>query len=299
MTEPTRKRWGLLKIGCVSITIVVGVSLVWMLVVIGSALLGTRSESIGGRELERDVASSADEPPAAGRVVLDFTVGEFFVEAGEAGEPIRVEAHYDTTSYVLEESFEPSEQTGWVYRVTFRQTGWVKDGGLRILFGASYPRVRVYLPPDIPIALEGRFGKGGAELDLGGLWLTEIDLDLDKGALDVSIDRPLVVPVRSIRIRGQQGGLNARSLGEASPAELDVSWRMGGSVVDLRGTWQNDAEVRVRNLMGGATVFLPDGVRIEGLPGHAPLLAPAGEELPPPTLRMSTSSFMGGLDVVD
>jgi hypothetical protein len=299
MTERTHKRWGPLKIGCVSITIVVGVSLVWMLVVVGSALLGTRSESIGGRELERDVAASTGDPATTGRVVLDFTVGEFFVEAGEAGEPIRVEARYDTTSYVLEESFEPSDPAGWIYRVTFRQTGWIKDGGLRILFGASYPRVRVYLPPDIPIALEGRFGKGGAELYLGGLWLTEIDLDLDKGALDVGFDRPLVAPVRSIRIRGRQGGLSALSLGEASPAELDVSWRMGGSVVDLNGRWRNDAEVRVRNLMGGATVVLPDGVRIEGLSGHAPLLAPADEELPPPTLRMSTSSFMGGLDVVD
>jgi hypothetical protein len=230
-------------------------------------------------------------------LIVDFEVGEFTILPGEAGEPIRVEAEFDKTSYALEESFEPGGDDGWIYRLTFRQTGLIKDGGLRILFGASYPDLRVFVPPDLPIALRGRFGKGGADLELGGLWLTDVDLELEKGGLDVNVGEPLVQPVRSFRVHGKQGGMSTSMVGNASPTKVDIDWRQGGSSVDLRGQWMNDSDVSIRSRMGGSHIQLPRGVRIEGLPGRGPLLTPSDEEVALPTLRISTSSRMGGQQI--
>ena len=299
------KRSGCLRFGCLSVLILVGVSLCWALVLFGTAFVGSRTESVKRQELRRDVDRPPSDEPSApatpldgeGLLILDFSVGDFEIQPGAAGDPIRVEASYDTSSYELEESFEPGSDGGWVYRVAFRQTGLIKDGGLRVLFGASYPELRVFVPPDVPIALRGRFDKGGADLELGGLWLTDVDLELEKGGLDVNIGRPLAAPVHSFRVHGKQGGMSTRMLGNASPAEVDIFWQQGGSEVDLRGEWLNDSDVRIRSRMGGNHVQLPRGVRIEGLPGRGPLMAPSDEEVPLPTLHMSISSLMGGQQI--
>lgn len=299
------KRSGCLRFGCLSVLVLIGVSLFGALVLFGAAFIGSRTESVKRQELRRDVdrPSSAEPSPLAasldggGLLILDFTVGEFMILPGETGEPVRVEAKFDTSAYALEESFDPGTDDGWVYRVTFRQTGLIKDGGLRVLFGASYPELRVFIPPDVPIALRGRFGKGGAELELGGLWLTDVDLQLEKGGLDVSVGRPLAAPLHSFRVHGKQGGMTTRMVGNASPAEVDIFWQQGGSAVDLRGQWLNDSDVSIRSRMGGNHVQLPRGVRIEGLPGRGPLLTPSDEEVPVPTLHMSISSLMGGQQI--
>ena len=277
----------------------------WALVLFGTAFIGSRTESVARQEFSREIdrpsaeVQSTQAAPLVGEglLILDFTVGDFVILPGESGEPVRVEAEFDTSSYALEESFDTGADGGWIYRVTFRQTGMIRDGGLRVLFGASYPELRVFIPPDVPIALRGRFGKGGADLELGGLWLTEIDLELEKGGLDVNIGWPLVAPARSFRVHGKQGGMSTSLIGNASPAVVDIFWQQGGSSVDLRGQWVNDSDVSVRSRMGGSHIQLPRGVRIEGLPGRRPLMAPADEEVPVPTLRMSTSSSMGGQQI--
>ena len=121
-------------------------------------------------------ALSADLPPAeapraGGRVVLDLSEAEFRIEPGLPGEPIRVEASYDRNSSTLEEIFEPGVSGAWTYTVTFQRDA----GFLAKLFegmSGKSPKVRVLIPPDVPIDLDMRLSEGEAIVRLGGLWLT-------------------------------------------------------------------------------------------------------------------------------
>jgi hypothetical protein len=301
MKDTQDGRWGWLGVAC---TVVAPLAVLLALLTIylaGSTWMNLRSEKVEQRALEQwiiPVEPSSTRPHSReGRVVLDLAVGHFSVEPGEPGEPIRVEAAYDVNSYALEAGFEPSERAGWLYRVRFREIGWLRDGGLRGVFGGAYPEVRVYLPPDVPFALEGHFGKGVTDVELGGLWLTEIDLEVGKGAFEISIDEPLVAPVEVARIRGGQGSLRTRSLGNASPGELEVDFGMGRASVDLRGHWLSDANVRVRSTMGRAEVLVPGDVGVEGLGDRGPIVVHRDLELRPPTLTISASGFLGGLRI--
>lgn len=315
MAAPEKTGHSWLKLGCFGLLAVVGLLLLYGAGIFGRAYLKARSETVEARALAHEVtrppvtaaAGTAEATagpggaPPGGRVVLDLMVGEFQVEPGEPGEPIRVEAQYDTSSYALEESYQPGDEvSGWRYVVRFRETGWFHDGGLRALFGGAFPQVRIWLPPDVPLALEGRFGKGGTTVQLGGLWLTEVDLVAEKGGLDLDIGQPLAAPVDTFRFRGSQGGFNGRSLGNASPRSLRVEVRMGGVNADLSGAWLRDADVSIRCVMGGGTVLLPEDVIIEGLAGHAREPSPpddTGQSLP--VLNMSVVSRLGELTVID
>ena len=189
MADATKMTWSRLKLGCLCVFLVGGLLFAWAVSLFGTAYFRGRNEVVESRTLTRTIPETA-----VGRVVLDFTVGEFYVVRGEPGEPVAVEAEFDTRSYALRESFEPSPGSSFTYRVTFEETSWFKDGGLRAVLGGSFPKITVSLPPDRPLALEGRFGKGHANVELGGLWLTEVDIDFEKGALAVGAERPLVVP---------------------------------------------------------------------------------------------------------
>jgi hypothetical protein len=221
-------------------------------------------EAAHTRELPAPVETPVAGEPAAGRVVLEFEVGEFVVEPGPPGSPIRIEGEYDTNSYELEQELEQDEDGTWEYRARFGQSGLLRDSGLRAAFGGTLPKLRVMLPPDVPFALESTSEKGPCTMELGGMWLTEVDIYHEKGPLDLRFGRPTVEPLERLTVRGKQGPTEVRRVGNASPKVADIRGSMGPTEVDLRGSWVRDADVTIRGYMGPTDVHLPRNARIEG-----------------------------------
>lgn len=295
-----------LKYGCFGCAGVV-VLCVLLLVVLGAtAFFQTQSATVEERRLEQDLPRaepSADFaiPVAEGRVVLDLAEAEFEIEPADPGEPLRVEASFDSNSFELVESREDDGEGGWIYRLSFRSTRTFNLGTLRSWFGGNPPRVHVFLPLDVPMALEGRLQKGPTTMELGKLWLTEIDLDFSRGALLLGVSDPLAAPARSVVINGKMGALVARTLGNTSAQRMEIHGGMGAVVADLRGHWLNDSEIEVTVAMGGGEVRLPQDVTIRGLSDQFARYNTGPEpdaELPRPTLDVYVHFDMGNLDVV-
>ena len=140
----------------------------------------------------------------------------------------------------------------------------------------------------VEVLVSRRRGSSGAEVDLGGLWLTELDAEFNKGGMVLGFSEPSREPLKHLRIEGAMGGIVLRKLGNASPQSLTVDLSMGGMDIDLRGEWRNDSDVSLSQSMGGAALQLPHGVRVEGLEGRS-TLTPAGDEVTLPTLRFEVS----------
>ena len=297
-----RRRKGWLRWGCMGVAIVLGVLVLWFVVLSGSALWKNFNESVESRSLHQPVAprpaaapgeASPADRPGEGKVVLDLEVGDFAVVPGQPGEGIRVEAEYDVNSYELTQTHETAHDGRWVYRVEFRQTGLLHDNGLRALFGGAFPKIRIQLPPDVPLELEGSFAMGGTFLQLGGLWLTSVDLNPEKGGCAVDFGRPTVEPLERLTIRGRQGGFSASRIGNASPREVRIDHRMGDMGVGLHGAWRNDADIRIRHMMGGGGVTFPDDVLIDWPEGESRTVGSlARPEIAGPTLSVTINSFL-------
>jgi hypothetical protein len=234
-----------------------------------------------------------------GRVVLDLHRGNFEVRPGPAGEPVRLEGRYDAGHYVLTESYEPYGEAGWTYRVSFDRKGF----GIRpfVEQEGRENRLRVVVPRGAPIVLEGRVGTGTSELELGGLWLIEIDLDIGVGEHAVSFGEPLPVPVGRLRLDGSIGVLDLDRVGNASPREVSVRHSIGEVGVDLGGAWRRDAEVLVSCGIGECGVRVPRGVNVE-LERASVMLGEAsraydGRDRGGPTLKLSVSGRIGEVRV--
>jgi len=237
---------------------------------------------------------------AAGRVVLTLGQGEFRILPSGPDEGLRVETRYDRKAYELLDSFERAPDGTWVYRLDFRRT----MPGLQAIFrslmgGGTETYVHVYLPPDVPIALEIGVEEGGFEADIGGLWITDADIVYRKGGFEFTVDEPLREPMERLAISGSMGGFEASGLGNASPRALEVHCRMGGADLDLSGPWSRDCDVSLSVRMGGMSVRVPEEVAVTGVEGlETGLRTTEVSEVPAPTLRFTSQEKMGEVEIM-
>lgn len=237
-------------------------------------------------------------PRTAGRIVLDLRDAGAKILAGRPGDPIKVSAQYDRDTCSLEEDFKPAGGDGepWQYAVTFRREHHQSlMRALKEIFGDASPEVTITLPPDTPLALVAEIQRGGAKLGLDDLWLTEVDLDVNMGGVEVAATRPMRAPMERFKAKVAMGGSELSGLAWASPASIDLDFRMGGMELDLDGEWLRDADIHITGRMGGAEVRLPDNVRLEGVPERS-LSLNDGNERPGPTLRFEVDCEQGEVE---
>jgi hypothetical protein len=300
------------KFGCFGCLAVVFLLIVITAIVFGIAWNQVRNEEIEKKELTQILtvpeAIGIEDAPLevptefvvaepAGRVVLDLQNTVFEIRPAGPGEPLSVEARFDSKRYGLTESFdEGSIDEGWTYQVSFRRTA---DSyaltALKELLGGTKPRVKIFLPSDVPFDLELDVMQGGTDAELGGLWITNADIRFLQGGGAVEFSEPLKQPAESVAIQFSQGGGAVEGIANASPSALDVTFSMGGGYLDLRGPWQRDANITIDQSMGGVSVQLPRNAVLRGI-GRYDTEEPSegGEE--PPVLRFSTSSHYGELE---
>lgn len=193
-----------------------------------------------------------------GRIVLDLSTGEFEVAAGPPGATLRIEGSYDSSSFELRESYEGYGEVGWIYRVSFGRRGMGSMFHLR----PAQNRLRLIVPRDMPVELEGRIGTGASRFELGGLWLVGIDLDLGTGSHVLRFGEPLAAPMERFELRASIGELRVESLGNASPRSVVVHHRVGEVNLGLHGGWSRDATVELRCGIGECAVQVPESVAV-------------------------------------
>ena len=300
------------KFGCLGCLAFLLLLIAITAVVFGIAWNQVRSEVVEEQKLTKVLAAPEpigfeDEPlevptefvisEPAGTIVLDLRNTVFEIYPAQPGEPLSVDARFDINDYGLTESFDEGvEDEGWIYEVSFRRTS---DSyaltALKELLGGTKPKVKIFLPSDVLYDLDVDIMQGGADVELGGLWLANIDLSFMQGGGAVQFGEPLQRPAQSLAVQFSQGGGAIEGIGNASPSELDVSFSMGGGYIDLRGPWQQDAEITIDQSMGGVSLQLPSDVVLRGI-GRYDTEKPAegGEKVP--ILRFSTSSQYGELE---
>ncbi len=305
---------GCLKRGCFGCLILggAGVGLILVLALI-TVIRGTpevvREDAVSTHSIPQgnwDVAQSGEplivDPDQIGRVVLDVSFASLSIVPASPGTPVRLDAHYDSGKYSLEESIQTEGELGWTYRVSF---------GRRSIFDFRHSqknRLELHLPAGTPLVLEGKIGVGESNLELGGLWLESVDLDIGIGEHRIDFDEPLSSPMSRFVVRGSIGETRIRNLGNASPAEIRVTHSLGELRVDLDGAWQNDSTVTVRSSIGACSIGLPpEEIGFELLGARLSIgdsntrVAGRRPEPPPgaPVVRLKASHSLGELLLTD
>ena len=141
-----------------------------------------------------------------------------------------------------------------------RESSIVKAGR-----SADENRMELSLSPAVPIDLSLELGAVEAELDLGGLALTSLDINAGANATRVRFDTPNRVAMRSLDVEAGAASIVLSNIANANAAELSVEAGVGSVELDFSGAWTSDLAASIDIALGSLKLLVPRdvGVRVD------------------------------------
>ncbi len=244
-------------------------------------------------------ASTAGEPM---RLRVELQEGSFDIKPGPPGGRVQVEGEFSEALYELTERTDTDNgKPRTTIRFRSKAPAWARFlGGMG--HGNDPPRLTVSIPPGVPIDLTLNVTMGESRIDLGGLTLSELGLDLSMGNHEVDFTEPVVDGLQRLRLKANMGNVSVDNLGNARAKIIDASGSMGNVTADLGGEWRpgSEAELSFTQSMGEVRVKVPTKVRLEadirdseGQKKNVPGDADQTTDPKAPLLRVRVSTSMG------
>ena len=245
--------------------------------------------------------------PASGKdsveVAVVFGAGQLQVSAGDSEQLLVGRFAYNVQEWEPEVTYEDGELT-----VRQGSTEGVPTGVLEDMRNEW----RLAFSPEVPLEMDIKIGAGEGSLDLTGLQLTELDLDLGAGDLEVRFDEPNRADLRQLTVDSGASSVNVVGIGNAGPERVRVQGGAGELTLDFTGEWCGSAEVTITAGIGQVTLRLPAdvGVRVEKRGGVTSIDAPDFRKLGDAyvndvfgeteiELRISITAGVGNIELIE
>lgn len=188
------------------------------------------------------------------KVRVSYGAGRFRVQpTSEAGLLYSMQLRYD------EDVFEPHAD----YDGNRLQLG-VESIGRSIRLGKdrSAGEMDLTLTRNVPMDLDLEFGAVRADIDLGGLSLS--DLQLSTGASESTVDVSEPNPTEMVNATFEVGAADftARHLGNLNARHIDVDAGVGSVTLWFTGEWRRDASVSIDMGLGSLELRFPEGLGV-------------------------------------
>jgi hypothetical protein len=207
-----------------------------------------------------EVRNQREEIPLGGaesaHVDVLFGAGDLEVEAGVSDQLLSAQFRYNV------EQWEP-EVTYTDGTLTIQQGDMKEDWGVPT--GNTHNEWKLEFSPEIPLEMNFDIGAGNGDLDLTGLQISNLDLDMGAGDFEVRFEEPNEAEMDELRLDTGASKVDIVGIGNASPENVVVNGGVGDLTIDLSGDWRGSADVEITAGIGSITLRLPDdvGVRVE------------------------------------
>jgi hypothetical protein len=193
------------------------------------------------------------------RTRLEYAAGNLRLLPGSANELYRMDLAYDPERYLPVSDFDT--QSGSVV-LGLRAAG---NGGVRVVSRGQLNQIAtVALSPAVDLALDLSLGAADADLDLGGLRVSELNLVTGASRTVVRFSQPNAARCDAAVISAGAAEISVLGLGNSRCDEVRFEGGMGKVLLDFSGAWSTSSRVQVKMAMGELTLRLPRkvGLRI-------------------------------------
>lgn len=191
------------------------------------------------------------------RVTLDFGAGSLRLAPASTGQLYRMQLRYDADRYTPVQQYEP--RTG-ILRLGLESVG---KSGVRVSSRSQLTQtVDVGFSATVPLALTANLGASEAELDLGGLTLTEFTLRSGATRGTVTFSAPTGGTCKSATFSVGATEITVLRLANAACGEVRIDGGVGRASLDFSGRWRRNARVVIDLAMGSVTLRIPRGTGV-------------------------------------
>lgn len=236
---------------------------------------------------------------------VEYGAGSLRVEPGEPGELYRMNLSYDEDRFVPVSDFDASSRT---VVLGLRAAG---QGGVRVVSQNQLRQMAtIALSPRADLALDLSIGAVDADVELGGLRISDLSLKTGASRATVRFSRPNGMRCRHAAFSAGAAELSIFGLGNSRCEEIEFEGGMGKVLLDFGGVWSSSAHVQVKMAMGEITLRLPRrvGIRLAmdkflssfesaGLVRRGDSFVSPNYEAAEHRLDLDLTTAMGGVDV--
>jgi hypothetical protein len=222
----------------------------WALLLCGAALslpAGLTAQSWRTVTMSRQRSGEEDL-----RVQVSYGAGRFKVRSADGGLLYRMQVRYD------EDVFEPRAD----YEGRRLRLG-VENVGRSIKMGKNQGgEMDLLLARDLPMDLDLEFGAVRADVDLGGISMTRLELKTGASESVVDISEPNSSAMRQATFEVGAADFTARHLGNLNARSIDVNAGIGEVKLWFTGDWRQDASVSLSMGLGSLELIFPEGLGV-------------------------------------
>ncbi|MFN8530653.1 MAG: DUF5668 domain-containing protein [Anaerolineae bacterium] len=229
-----------------------------LVVIIALMIIGPSVGLVQGVEVTHDTFSEPLEGAESARISLNNAVGEMTVNAlNDSTDLITVD-----TAHVGNVQFAATGSTQRSITLRYDDEGSTNISFFPFFFSGPENDMytRVGIAPNLPVELDVNTGVGSSTLDLTGVNVTSVNLNIGVG--DTTITLPAADGAYEVNVTGGVGGGHITVL-QGAAATLNITGGVGGMSVDL----PDEAPIRVTTSRGLGGIDVPawlDFVREEG-----------------------------------
>ncbi len=195
-------------------------------------------------------------------VSIEFGAGEIIISSDDMAEVATVDVDYDPRRIECEIDYNVRRGTGHLYLESIIRRKRNIDTEKNLW--------EVVLSNRYPMVLEIEAGACDAEMDLGGIPITELSIEIGAAVGEVDFSRPNPRRMVDFDVDAGAASLEFRNLGNANFEQFNFDGGAGSFDLDFRGKYTGESEISIDIGLGSAEIILPKGipVRVEtGEPG--------------------------------
>ena len=188
---------------------------------------------------------------------LEYAAGSLLMRPGESNELYRMDLSYDEDRFVPISDYDAAHGTAVL---GLKSSG---NSGVRVSSRNHLEQVAsVALSPRADLSLDLNLGAADAQVELGGLRVSNLELRTGASRTSVSFSRPNATRCRRASFGAGAAELTVIGLGNSRCDEIEFEGGVGSVTLDFTGAWSSSSTVKVTMAMGGLTLRLPRNVGV-------------------------------------
>jgi len=192
-------------------------------------------------------------------VEVEFASGTLRLQPGARGSLFRIDAKYDEETFESSTSYDPQGS-----HLSVKITPDDFDGDID-LDDDSPQFLDLALSPEVPVALDLKFGVAKSVIELGGLAVRRVEVKTGASETSIGFERPNRVACEELSVAVGAAKLTVYGIGNSRCEHVKLAGGAGDVTLDFTGTWpagfQPEAEVMMG--FGSLTLRIPENVGVE------------------------------------